>query len=176
MATILFVIAGKDFQDYELLETKRVIEQAHECVIVSAKKGQCDGSFGTKINASLSCADALAQIDSFQAVVYIGGGGALALLDVPEALDLARQAQRKRKILAAICIAPVILAKAGILEGVNATVWDDGNGTQTRLIKKGGATVLPQHVVVDGSVITADGPQAARDFGKAILKALRAQR
>ncbi len=187
MATILVVIAKKDFQDYEFLETKRVLEQAkqtqpHTLRIVSSSAGDCHGRFGALAKAELSCADALtlikqplSQPDAVHAVVFIGGGGALTLLDVPDALELARQAAKRRKVLAAICIAPVILAKAGVLEGQNATVWDDGNGTQMRLLKQGGATVLPQHVVVDGSIITADGPQAARDFGKAILKVLQAQ-
>jgi protease I len=173
MATLLFVIAKKDFQDYEYLEARRVVEQSHAIKVASATAGPCQGRFGTTVNAELSCADALKQLESFKAVVVIGGGGALSLLDVPEALDLCRQAGRKQKILAAICVAPVILAKAGVLEGQKATVWDDGNGTQIRQLKQGGATVLPQHVVVDGNIITADGPQAAKEFGRAILKALR---
>lgn len=184
MATILIVIAKKDFQDYEFLETKRVLEQVHDkqvhtLKIVSSTAGDCRGRFGALVKATLSCADALTAIkqplshpDAVHAVVFIGGGGALSLLDVPDALEFARQAAKRRKVLAAICIAPVILAKAGVLEGQKATVWDDGNGTQTRILKQGGATILPQHVVIDGSIITADGPQAARDFGKAILKAL----
>jgi protease I len=185
MATIILVIAKQDFQDYEFLETKRVLEQAHDKQVhtlrtASSTAGECKGRFGAVVKAELSCADALAalkqalsQPDAVHAVVFIGGGGALSLLDVPDALELARQAAKRRKVLAAICIAPVVLAKAGVLEGVKATVWDDGNGTQTRILKQGGATVLPQHIVVDGSIITADGPQAAKEFGRAIVKALQ---
>jgi protease I len=172
MVKLLFVIAKKDFQDYEYLETRRVLE-AHDIKVASATAGICQGRFGARVNADLSCADALKQLDAFAAVIFIGGGGALSLLDVPDALELARQVAKKRKVLAAICVAPVILAKAGVLEGQKATVWDDGNGTQIRQLKQGGATVLPQHVVVDDNIITADGPQAAKEFGRAILKALR---
>ena len=36
-----------------------------------------------------------------------------------------------------------------------------------------GGIHVPEHVVVDGKLITADGPESAGEFGKAIVQALK---
>jgi protease I len=97
------------------------------------------------------------------------------LFDNPVALDLARKAARlpSVKVLAAICWAPIVLARAGVVDGLKLTAWDDGAGTQYRELKAAGATIMPQHIMVDGKLVTADGPRAARDFGKKIAEMLR---
>ena len=80
----------------------------------------------------------------------------------------------KQKILAAICIAPAILAKAGVLEGKNATVWssvlDKG---PIKILEENGANYVEKDVVVDGNIITANGPQAASEFGRKIVEILK---
>ncbi|RJP34563.1 MAG: hypothetical protein C4536_02525 [Actinobacteria bacterium] len=72
------------------------------------------------------------------------------------------------KMVAAICIAPVILAKAGILQGVEATVSPGMEGELTA----GGAILVEQPVVVDGNIITGWGPDAAVEFAQEVNKAL----
>ncbi|MDD5086856.1 MAG: DJ-1/PfpI family protein, partial [Candidatus Nanoarchaeia archaeon] len=72
------------------------------------------------------------------------------------------------KITAAICIAPVILANAGVLDGKKATVFPSGKDD----IMVRGADYTGEQVTQDGKVITANGPAAARSFGEAIVKEL----
>ncbi len=38
--------------------------------------------------------------------------------------------------------------------------------------RKGGAVFLEKQVVVSGNIVTANGPSAARDFGKALVSAI----
>ncbi|MEM3519623.1 MAG: DJ-1/PfpI family protein, partial [Candidatus Hadarchaeales archaeon] len=104
------------------------------------------------------------------AIIFVGGSGSSLYFNDPTALAIAKEAFTKKKVVGAICIAPVILANAGVLKGKNATVWD---GEFVEKIERGGAKFVNRPVVVDGNVVTANGPQAAREFGRAIAKLLR---
>jgi putative intracellular protease/amidase len=53
-----------------------------------------------------------------------------------------------------------------VLRGRNATVWDDGKGTEIDLLERCGATFVDTKVVVDDRIVTANGPEAAVEFGK----------
>jgi protease I len=168
---VVFIIAKQDFRDEELLDTKSVLEKEYEVHIASISAGKCEGKLGAIVNADLSIDQALSL--SWDAVVFVGGPGTPTVYTHPPALVMARKAEKTAKVLAAICWAPVVLAKAKVLDGLKVTGWDDGAGTQFRELKAAGATILPQHVVTDGKLVTADGPRAAKDFGKAILAVLR---
>ncbi len=74
--------------------------------------------------------------------------------------------------MGAICIAPTILAYAGVLEGKKATVWNQ-DGKQAEILTKNGAEFVDELVVVDGKIVTANGPPAAEAFGKKILEMLK---
>lgn len=169
MASILFVIAPKNFRDEELLEPLHAVEGSGRPVLVaSTRSGACVGVGGTSVEAQL----ALAEVDPMQldGIVFVGGPGARVLFDDPEAHRLARELFDAGKLVGAICIAPVILARAGLLRGRRATVFE----SETSALQEAGARVEPLGVVTDGTLITARGPREARDFGKALVKALEA--
>lgn len=84
---------------------------------------------------------------------------------------MARATVEAGKPLGAICIAPLILAKAGVLKGRKATVWDSG-GEQIAILKAHGAVYTDQAVVIDGSVVTGNGPGAAGEFGRVFAGAV----
>jgi protease I len=83
-----------------------------------------------------------------------------------------KQAADKRKVIAAICIAPTLLAKAGLLKYKKATVWN-GDRMQEAFLKREGAIYTDEPLTIDGNIITANGPDAAEQFGKAIAEALK---
>jgi protease I len=100
-----------------------------------------------------------AKLDNFNAVVFIGGVGAIeSYLTNPVVLNLVRQANTQRKVLAAIGTAPSILASAGALKGARATAYIS---EQARLVQ-GGALYSGNPVERDGLTITATGPLAAQ--------------
>ncbi len=72
------------------------------------------------------------------------------------------------KIVAAICIAPSVLAHAGLLRGVRATAFS----SQHDDLLAHGALWTGDPVTVDGAIITGNGPSAARDLGMAVADAL----
>ena len=165
MNKILFIVAQDGFRDEELAEPKKVLEDAGCRVeVASIVKKPALGSLGAKIMPDLTVREA--NPADYEYVVIIGGSGAPQLADYPEVLDILRKA----KNLAAICIAPIILAKAGLLKGKKATVFETEESL--RILKEGGAIYLQEDVVVDGKLITANGPQAAEKFGRRLLESV----
>ena len=98
------------------------------------------------------------------ALVFVGGGGSDVFFDDPVAHALAKAMVDEDKLVGAICIAPSTLARAGVLRGRRATSYPD----RREDLEAHGATFTGAHVEVDGRIVTADGPDAARDFGMAL--------
>jgi protease I len=163
----VLIIASQIFRDEELFETQGALEATGvETIVASSQLGTCKGKLGAAAEATQLVSDVKA--DDFDAIVFVGGTGAMEYYDSPAALDLAKEAAEKGKIVAAICIAPRILANAGLLEGLKATCYE----SETEAIKKLGAYFQLNDVVRDGKFVTANGPHAATDFGKTIAQAL----
>jgi len=161
---ILIIIASQGFQDQEYSDTRKVLEkQGARIVVGSLKLGEALGKLGTKARIDILAEDA--NPDNFDAVAFIGGQGMVELVERKELTDLARRFYENNKLTAAICIAPMILAHAGILQGKKATIWP---GSKDELIAFD-ANYTGKPVEVDGRIITANGPAAAREFGKTIL-------
>jgi protease I len=165
MKTALIVIAQNGYQDVELAGTQNALLQAgFEVTIASKEEGACTGKFGGTEEALLAMRDVDPLV--YDVLAFIGGPGAHALADDKEAIYLAQTRNDSGKLLGAICIAPTILAAGGILENRRASVWDDGKGTQKTFLEERGATYVDEPVTVDGHVVTANGPDAAEEFGK----------
>ena len=167
MALILMVVAPERFRDEELFDTQAELTQAgHQTVVASTHAGLCPGSRGGHVVAELT----LDQIPcgDYAAVVFVGGGGSKLLFHHADAWRIAREMAQDGKIVAAICLAPVILAYAGVLNGRHATVA----GTEAATIAAQGAQYTGPGVTVDGSIVTANGPKSSRQFGQQIAKLL----
>ncbi|OGP86661.1 MAG: hypothetical protein A2031_00685 [Deltaproteobacteria bacterium RBG_19FT_COMBO_43_11] len=106
------------------------------------------------------------QVKDYDAVVFIGGWGSNEYADNPICHKIAKQALEQGKILAAIELAPTILANAGVLNGKKATA------SRSHILKERGAIYTGKHVERDGNIITGSGPNAATQFGEAIASAL----
>lgn len=168
---VVVIIAFRDFRDQEYFVPKEILEKAGvEVKTASNKIGTAIGADGgdTKVDFLVS----QINVSDFDAIVFVGGPGCLENLDNEDSYKLVREGVSQNKVLAAICISPVILAKAGVLKGKRATVWTDPLGTQAKILDENGAIYEKKSVVVDGKIITANGPQAAKEFGEAIVEAL----
>lgn len=159
----LLVVAPRDFNDHEYEATRSALEGAgHGVAVASSRRGKARGAQGTEVEVYLELARAKAG--DYVAVVFIGGEGAEVLFDDRDALRLAREAEEAGITVAAICIAPAILARAGVLKEKKATCYPSVTGE----LEAGGAEFVQEEVVVDGKVVTACGPEAAEAFGAAV--------
>jgi len=164
---VVMIIAPSNFRDEELFVTKKVLENGGiEIKVASVKKTSIHGMLGGSVIPDLKLDEI--NLDEFDGIIFVGGIGAQFYWGYEPALKLAQEAFEKGKVIGAICIAPVILANAGILEGKKSTVWRSEAGR----IKAKGAIYIEESVVKDGNIITASGPQAAEKFGKMIAQAL----
>jgi protease I len=164
----VLVVATRGFREEELIETKKVLDQAGiQTFIVSSRPGLLTGMSGGVAYASASLNQL--RVDDLDALVFIGGTGAVEFANDQFAHGLARAALERRKVVAAICIAPTILANAGLLRGVRATAYP----TEQQALVAAGAVFTGNLVERDGLIITANGPTAATAFGQAIVAALQ---
>lgn len=164
MKTALVIVAKEGFQDKELEGTLTGLMAADfDVTIASTEAGHCTGKLGGTVEAELALRDVV--VSRFDRIAFIGGPGAHALAGDFDALNVARAAANEGMPLGAICIAPTILAAAGVLRGKRATVWDE-DGEQQRILESHGATYTGEPVTIDGRIITGNGPEAAEEFGK----------
>ena len=167
---IAMVIAFKDFRDEEYFETKEILEKAgFETSVFSNKKGIAIGKFGGEVPIKKTLEDL--NVSQFDGLLIVGGSGAIEYLDNPEIYFLINEAKNQKKIISAICIAPLILAKAGILKGKKATVFNSESALKE--FKKQEVKYVSEKSVVDGKIVTADGPSSIVEFCKNIINLIR---
>jgi len=167
MKKVVMIIAQDGFRDEELLEPKEILEKnGIEVKVASTSLSQAKGMLGAKVKPDILVSDI--NVRDFDAVIFVGGIGASQYWDDPIAHQLTLEAVNSNRIVAAICIAPVTLAKAGVLKGKRATVWSSEAGQ----LKAEGAKYTARPVEKDGNIITGSGPTAAREFAEEIVKAL----
>jgi len=166
--SVLMVIAQKGFRDEELLTPKKAFEGAGYAVtVVAPTTGSATGTSGASVipDGTIAAADP----GEFDAVIFVGGPGASALFEDADAHRLAREAVDGGKVVGAICLAPSILARAGLLKGKRATVWE----SESKALESGGATYTGESVTVDGKLVTGNAPEAAARFADELLKLLK---
>jgi protease I len=114
------------------------------------------------------------NLSEFDAVVFIGGPGCLQNLDNENSYKIIKETVEQDKILGSICISPIILAKAGVLTGKKATVWSSLlDKSAVKILKDNGAIYEDENVVVDGKLVTGNGPGAAEEFSYNIVSLWR---
>ena len=169
---VLMVIAFKNFRDVEYFLPKEILERnGVKVTTASNKKGEAQGADGKRANVDLLISEV--NPENFDAVLFVGGPGCLENLDNEDSYRLAQRTVEKGKVLGAICISPVLLAKAGVLKEKKATVWSSPFDRQPiEILKENGVFFQDEKVVVDGKIVTANGPNAAQEFVAEILKLL----
>lgn len=163
---VLIVVAPEQFRDEELFVPRDILQREGAHVVVSAcRKGQAKGMLGGSVLPDILVSEARAA--DYDAVIVVGGMGS------PEYLWHDRDLHRlivemagAGKVVSAICLSGAVLALAGVLAGKKATVWPMAESLAA--LDKGGAAYKKEHVVQDGRIVTADGPEAAQAFGQAI--------
>jgi protease I len=167
---VLFVIAPERFRDEELLEPKRILEQHGATVTVaSTRSGTAVGMLGAKV--TVDCTVQQADAASFDALALAGGAGCpVHLWDSEPLRALAKSLHAAGKPVGAICLSPPVLARAGILTGKRATTFPADRAILE--LKRGGATYVEEAVVLDGTIVTARGPEAAAAFGETLARLL----
>lgn len=164
---ILMIIASQNFRDEELFIPRELfIKEEMEVILASSSLETSRGMLGGTAKPNILIGEA--KVEEFDVIIFVGGMGASEYWDDPVAREIVKKAVALDKLICAICIAPVTLANAGILDEKKATVFS----SEVKAIKRKGAIYTGKAVEVDGNIITAEGPQAAKEFGETIIKIL----
>lgn len=167
---VLAVIAPTGFRDEELQQPKLILEaEGAEVKVASTVEGTCSGMLGAKVKAELTLSQA--QASEFDAVIVVGGAGSPEhLWDNAELHGILKQAADANKVIGGICLSGAVLARAGVLDGKQATVYQTPQTLEE--LKKAGARYVAKDVVTDGNLVTAEGPASAKEFGRKLAERL----
>ena len=170
---IAMIIAFRDFRDEEYFIPKKILESAGaEITTVSTSLEKAVGKLGGEAEVDVLLKDI--KVVTYDAVLFVGGPGAHKYIEDDTCHRIAKETVANNKVLGAICIAPAILAKAGVLEGKKATVWSSiMDKSAVKILKESGASYLSDPVITDGKIVTALGPIAAKKFAQEIMEILR---
>lgn len=167
---VAMIIAKNGFRDEEYLQPKEVLTQAGITVdTFSSSTGTAKGMLGATVKVDKTI-DEL-NVDNYDGIIFVGGIGSSEYWDNVKAHKIVQDVVSKNKVLAAICIAPITLAKAGVLKGKKATVFS----SEVSQLKSYGANYTGKDVEVDGKIVTAAGPHAAKQFGETIKELLKSK-
>lgn len=167
---VLMVIAPSEFRDEELLEPKKVLEsEGAQVTVASTRAGEATGMLGARVTPDVVL-EGVKSAD-YQGIAVVGGMGSPEFLWENKQLHtLLQEFNRDQKVVAAICLSGAALAKAGVLQNRRATVYAVPESLSA--LEDGKATYVTEHVVQDAHCITADGPEAATEFGQRIAEQL----
>ncbi|MBR7077453.1 MAG: DJ-1/PfpI family protein [Clostridia bacterium] len=158
------------FEEVEALTTVDILRRAGVAVTVCSMTGRnvLHGSHGIDVAADAVFGRTVKEdcADAFDALAFPGGlPNAHTLRDDTRATDAAKAFYAKGKIVCAICAAPCVLEKAGLLKGRRATSYPG-------CIDESACEYSEEKVVRDGNMITSRGVGTALDFALAIAEAL----
>jgi len=158
-------------QGCEELEAVTVIDLLRraqiDVVTAGLEDGPVRGSRGTVIVPDSELESVMDQ--DFDMIVLPGGLPGAEHLDAdPRVHRLLQRYHAEQRYAAAICAAPKVLAKAGILNGKSATSYPGAVSIEDFPE----VDVLNAPVVVDGKVITSRGPGTAMDFALQLIESL----
>jgi len=164
---VLIVIAPERYKEEEFFDLKDMLEKNGIRITIANSTGKPSISKNGKIVEVQKTLDKV-DVDNYDAIIFVGGSGASVYFNDKNALHLARKFYEARKIVGAICIAPTILANAGILNGKKATAFM----TQKEVIESVGI-YTGREVEQDGNIITCKWPTAVPEFAKILIKSLK---
>jgi 4-methyl-5(b-hydroxyethyl)-thiazole monophosphate biosynthesis len=162
----VIVPVAEGFEEIEFSTIVDILRRAGLSVTVAGlKEGVIGGAHGIRVTPDTPIDKVSA--DDFDVIVLPGGNpGYVNLGKSEKVLKLVREMHEKNKYVTAICAAPSVLAKAGVIQGKRATIYPGMEDTLT------GAQPSDERVVVDGKTITSQGPATAMEFAIKLVEVL----
>ena len=163
---MVYLFLANGFEEIEALCPLDLLRRAGLQVTTVGIGGDLiKGSHGIAVGADIP--DTMYRDSKPEMIILPGGMPGSKNLDESRIVDAAvKTAAKNGAYLAAICAAPFILGKRGLLAGKKATCYPGFEGE----LKD--AVVLEAGVVRDGKIITAKGMGVAVEFGLELVKAL----
>jgi 4-methyl-5(b-hydroxyethyl)-thiazole monophosphate biosynthesis len=164
---MVYLFLADGFEEIEALYVLDVLRRAKIDIKTVGVTGKtATGSHKIPVVCDLDISEA-SPCSDFDMIILPGGLPGAYNLDENETVSsFIAEADKNKKFICAICAAPFILGKRGLLNGKRATCFP---GFEKELI---GATCIDSGCVRDGNIITGRAMGAAHEFALEILKAL----
>ncbi len=166
---MVYIFLADGFEETEMIAPWDILLRGNLTVKTVGVTGEyVTGAHGMVIKSDISLDEVSEDGDMF---ILPGGMPGTTNLDENEKVkEIILKAYNKGKTVGAICAAPMVLGKLGILKGKKATCFP---GFEEYLE---GAEVVRDHAVKDGNVITASGAGGAFHFGFMLLGMVDAEK
>lgn len=169
---MVYILLGAGFEEIEALAPADILRRGGVDVALTGIGGATvTGSHGIAVVCDKEVEDVV--LEAGDMVVLPGGLGGVASIEGSDAaMALARQAgETEEMYLAAICAAPTLLARAGLIGvGDDAVCYP---GMEEEMTRVGVTAHEDASVVLDGKLITGRAPGSAIDFGLVLLETLK---
>lgn len=165
MKIVLFLAEG--FEEVEALTVVDVLRRADiACDTCSLEGKNVIGSHKIKVEADKTIKDI--TLSEYSGLVLPGGmPGAENLRQSTFVIDAVKKFNAQKKLVAAICAAPIVLGKAEVLNSKNATSYP---GYENEM---GFCRYLEEINVEDDNIITSRGPATAIYFALRLVEKLK---
>jgi len=166
--SILIFLAANNFSEEEYLIIKRVFLKASKKIFVTSDSNTiCNGDNGMRVKGDIDFYNVNEK--NFSTIVLIGGNGSKQYWDNETLWRIVKNFNASGKVVAAICSAPIILARAGLLSKIPATCWSEDKNELIKL----GINYNDRSVIAEKGVITSDGPRSAEQFAETVLNMIK---
>jgi len=173
MASKVLIIATDGFEQSELIEPRRALEDAGiETVVASPEAGEIKGwnktDWGKKVAVDITLDQV--NLNDYDGLVLPGGQINPDKLRLEQkAVSLVGEFVRSGRTVAAICHGPWLLVEADVVRGKTVTSFPS---IRTDL-RNAGANVVDQEVAIDGNIITSRNPDDLPAFSKAVIESVK---
>jgi 4-methyl-5(b-hydroxyethyl)-thiazole monophosphate biosynthesis len=164
---MILILLADGFEELEALSPLDILlRDGHDVKTVGISGKYVKGTHGVTVMADLLPSEV--DLSEVKLVIFPGGMPGALNLDASSFSDEAIRAVLKNGgRLAAICAAPLVLGRRGLLEGKRATCFP-GFESELRL-----AVTVDEDVVTDGNVTTARNFGAAFAFGLELARLMK---
>ena len=164
---MVYILLAPGFEEMEALVPADLLRRAGlDVALVSLEGEYVPGGHNIVVKADMELS--AVGVEDMQMLMLPGGGVGVANLgEHPGVEALVKQAAASGKKLSAICAAPSLLSKWGLLAGKNAVcypTWRD---------RIADANFLPgEKLAVDGDIVTGQAAGASFEFGLKLIEVL----
>jgi protease I len=161
--SVLLILPAQNFNEEEYLIITHSLEREDiNIFIASDANSLCKGENGLKVKNDIQFYNI--HECNFGGLILVGGSGMRNYWNNPIIQITAKKFIENKKPVGAICSAPIILARAGLLSGCATCYPDDKNELELNNISYSDSAV-----VINKNIITARDPSASNEFMKAFL-------
>jgi 4-methyl-5(b-hydroxyethyl)-thiazole monophosphate biosynthesis len=159
----VLVIVTDGFEEIEMLTIVDILRRANiDTTVAGMISTVVEGAHNVRVIADKRLGEI--NTGNFDALILPGGSHYKNLMNSQTVLNIIKEFNSSKKLIGAICAAPCVLGKAGVLNNRIATIYP---GMEKEIPRP-----RDGKIIVDGNIITANGPGTAIEFSLKIVEVI----